>query len=358
MKPVPLRIIGANEDVPRVLIAAHTGVCQGQAGYFAYAQRPADNVAVLVWQGKGKGTHPMLWETELGLGPSHPPERQTTAEAAVAAHRAAKAAPPAGPSTMRGSWSGVFQCADDGSPRVKLVRKVASYGSLRVESGADGRWTAIVERAERWFGKAKSERAERSSLADAIQAGHGLMVGLVSEACSFRDTRRRNAVDATYAAQHPPKPARGVKDPTEKNYRIRPGPSHIAKRGEHGTWDVVDPYGNVVAAGYAGETLATRAAKRLVKGASVDEVKPKAKRTAKPKAEKPKRTPKPKAEKPAKAPKAKPAKADKPAPKPKAERPAKAPTAAKAPAVDPAKDKALMDAFAAAIAAAAKGRAA
>jgi hypothetical protein len=42
------------------------------------------------------------------------------------------------------------------------------------------------------------------------------MTGLVSEACSFRDTRRRNAVDADYAAQVPYREPKVPADPTER----------------------------------------------------------------------------------------------------------------------------------------------
>jgi hypothetical protein len=44
-------------------------------------------------------------------------------------------------------------------------------------------------------------------------------MGLLGEACSVRDSHRRAALDTTFAAEHPIKPAREGKDPTE---RLRP----------------------------------------------------------------------------------------------------------------------------------------
>ena len=44
-------------------------------------------------------------------------------------------------------------------------------------------------------------------------------MGLLGEACSVRDSRRRAALDTTYAAEHLVKPAHEGKDPTE---RMRP----------------------------------------------------------------------------------------------------------------------------------------
>lgn len=132
--------------------------------------------------------------------------------------------PPAGPATLWGAWTGVLSCTD-GRPSMVLARKVASYGTLKLASGTDGRWTATFERAPRWFSKAAQESVSRDGLAEAIQAGMGLVVGLVSEACSFRDTRRRNAVDAEYAAVHPYRPPHEPRDPTRRD-QPKPGPAY------------------------------------------------------------------------------------------------------------------------------------
>ena len=71
----------------------------------------------------------------------------------------------------------------------------------------------------------------------------GLVVGLVSEACSFRDTHRRNTVDPAFAAQYPPRPLPERRDPTE---RYKGKSSFRAVERDDG-WVVVNDVGSVVA---------------------------------------------------------------------------------------------------------------
>jgi len=232
-----LNLVGADEDVPRLLLA-YGRACGGEV---AFVMRPRDNTAVLVHQVKAQPAK--VWRTDLGLAPSHPPELDLDPAGAVREIKTMKAnPPPAGPATLKGKWAGTLRC-DGGTPRIQLERKVAAYGTLRLTSGADGRWTATFERQGKWFSQAKVESVDRSSLADAITAGMGLVIGLVSEACSFRDTRRRNTVDAEYAAVHPPRPAPEPKDPTQ---RYQPKSSFRAVEKEDG-WVVVNEVGAVVA---------------------------------------------------------------------------------------------------------------
>ncbi|MDP2316328.1 MAG: hypothetical protein Q8P41_25745 [Pseudomonadota bacterium] len=232
-----LNIVGADEDVPRVLLAYGRG-CGGEV---AFVMRPREATALLVHQVKKEPAK--LWRTDLGLAPSHAPELDADPAAAVAEIRRMKSSPPpAGPATLKGKWAGTLFCTD-GTPSMRLDRKVASYGTLKLASKADGRWSATFERAEKWFSKAKQESVERTSLAEAIQAGMGLVIGLVSEACSFRDTRRRNAVDAEYAVQHPYTPPKEAKDPTG---RYQPRSSFRAVEQADG-WVVVNDVGSVVA---------------------------------------------------------------------------------------------------------------
>ena len=252
-----LQFVGADEDVPRLLLA-YGRACGGE---IAFVMRPRDNLALLVHQVKKQPAK--VWRTDLGLAPSHPPELDIDATAAVAEIRTMKASPsPAGPATLKGKWAGVLVC-DNGTPRVTLERKVAAYGTLQLVSLADGRWQARFDRAARWFSKARQETVERSSLADAITAGMGLVVGLVSEACSFRDTRRRNTVDAEYATQHPYTPPREAKDPTE---RYAPRSSFRAVAQADG-WVVVNEVGAVVARfGLREKGKATKHASALTRG--------------------------------------------------------------------------------------------
>ncbi|MES2638091.1 MAG: hypothetical protein V4850_01355 [Myxococcota bacterium] len=232
-----LTIVGADEDVPRLLLTYGRG-CGGEV---AFAMRPRDNVALHVHQVKKAPAK--VWRTDLGLAPSHAPELDLPPADAVAEIKRVKVGlPPAGPATLRGKWSGFLFC-DDGTPSVRLERKVAAYGTLKLASKADGRWTATFDRAGKWFTAAKQESAERTSLAEAIQAGMGLVIGLVSEACSFRDTRRRNTVDADYAAQHPYTPPKDAKDPTDR-YQ---GRSSFRAIEQADGWVVVNDVGSVVA---------------------------------------------------------------------------------------------------------------
>ncbi|MFN7143688.1 MAG: hypothetical protein ACK4YP_07935, partial [Myxococcota bacterium] len=261
MEKFRLNIIGADEDVPRLVLAYGRG-CGGEV---AFAMRPRDNTALLVHQVKKQPAK--VWRTDLGLAPWHAPELDADPAAAVAELRKLKASPPpAGPATLKGKWAGVLLC-DDGTPRVTLERKVASYGTLKLTSKPDGRWTATFDRAGKWFSQAKQESVERSGLAEAITAGMGLVVGLVSEACSFRDTRRRNAVDADYAAQHPYNPPKEPKDPTA---RYQPKASFKAVEQADG-WVVVNDVGAIVAAfGKREKGKATKHASALSRGKTPD----------------------------------------------------------------------------------------
>jgi hypothetical protein len=223
--------------------------------------RPRDNTALLVHQVKRQPAK--VWRTDLGLAPSHAPELDADPSAAVTELRKLKSAPPpAGPATLKGKWAGMLLC-NDGTPSIVLERRVASYGTLKLASKADGRWTATFERAEKWFSKAKQESIERSALAEAITAGMGLVVGLVSEACSFRDTRRRNTVDPAYASQFPYRPPSEPKDPTE---RYKGKSSFRAVERDDG-WVVVNDVGSVVAIfGKREKAKATKHASALTRG--------------------------------------------------------------------------------------------
>jgi hypothetical protein len=237
MEKFRLNIVGADEDVPRVMLAYGRG-CGGEV---AFVMRPRDNTALLVHQVKKAPAK--VWRTDLGLAPSHAPELDAAPADAVAEIRRMKGnPPPAGPATLRGLWRGTLFC-NDGVPSIRLERRVASYGTLHLGSLPDGRWTATFERAEKWFSKAKQEAATRSSLTDAITAGMGLVIGLVSEACSFRDTHRRNTVDAEAAARNPYRPPNEPRDPTDR-YQGRS--SFRAIEGDDG-WAVINDVGAIVA---------------------------------------------------------------------------------------------------------------
>ncbi len=249
-----LHIEGADEDVPRLLLVYGKG-CGGEV---AFVLRPRDGEGLLVHQMKGQPAQ--VWVSNLaqlpeGVRPSNAGKLQTdgpqkpawavgSKEAVALVKRLKANAPKAGPATLRGTWKGTLSCVDL-RPVVHLERKVASYGVLHIDSDSSGRWTALFERAEKWFSTAKQERTPPyDSLGEAIQRGMVQMTGLVSEACSFRDTRRRNTVDPTYAEAHPYKPPREVQDPTEK---YNPRAKYALSESAAG-WNVVNDAGAVVAA--------------------------------------------------------------------------------------------------------------
>ncbi len=256
-----LQVVGADEDVPRMLLAYGRG-CGGEV---AFVMRPRENTALLVHQMKKQPAR--IWKDATGAAPTMAPSTEMAAAEALAEIRRAKASPPpAGPATLRGTWSGKLMC-DDGKPSVALERRVASYGVLKLVSDASGGWIATFERAGKWFTSAKQESVTRANLAEAITAGMGLVVGLVSEACSYRDTHRRNAVDAEYAERFPLRAPREMRDPTE---RYQPRAAFRAVEATDG-WHVLNEVGAVVARFGAREKgKATRFAASLGRGEQVD----------------------------------------------------------------------------------------
>lgn len=126
-----------------------------------------------------------------------------------------KAPGKAGPITLRGRWTGTLIC-DGGVPRVELRRKLATYGMLHVESVAGEGWTWRVERTEKWFSEPGRDEGSAPTLLSAIQEGLKGAMGMLSEACSHRDSHRRAAYDTSWAERHPIRPAREGRNPTER----------------------------------------------------------------------------------------------------------------------------------------------
>jgi hypothetical protein len=251
---IRLSILGADEDIPRLLTGYSSRACGGEA---AFVLRPREGQGLLVLQEKKQPAK--VWSSDLSLLPaSTEADRRARAASdspgtptwslspadAVGLVKQMKAKVGAkGPASLRGNWRGVLHC-DDGAPIVELERKVASYGTLRLRSVAGEGWQATFHRAAKWFAPGKEERSPTvERLAEAIQRGMVQMTGLVSEACSFRDTRRRNAVDADYALQHPYTPPPEPKDATE---RYNPRDSFRVVEAASG-YNVVNLAGAVVA---------------------------------------------------------------------------------------------------------------
>lgn len=122
--------------------------------------------------------------------------------------------PPKGPMTLRGRWTGALVW--DGSPVIELKRKLAAYGTLVCRSGPLG-WSWSFERSGRWYGEEKrQEGGGLPTLMEAIEGGITAAMLLVKEACGFRDTRRRAAVDVDWATTHPVVEPKARANPTEK----------------------------------------------------------------------------------------------------------------------------------------------
>ncbi|MCB9686024.1 MAG: hypothetical protein H6738_24500 [Alphaproteobacteria bacterium] len=269
-----LSFVGPIEDHPR-LIRAYGRACEGE---FALVMRPNEARAVLVlitksdgafmWRSQDDGQHERVKATVLRDGPTRlriesgrhagavvtpEPEIPTSAhhgevvevvlsadgqvaelrpgagdclqrpDTPISAADAVKlvkveqkAVPKAGPTTLRGRWSGTLTC-DAGQPRLELKRKLATYGTLWVRSDPATGWSWTFDRSEEWFtGEEESSNTGYATLAEAIQGGVLGAMSLVREACSFRDTRRRAAHDPTYAEKHPIKPPKPMADPTAR----------------------------------------------------------------------------------------------------------------------------------------------
>ncbi len=205
-----LNIVGPIEDQPR-LLRAYGKACGGEA---ALVLRPTEGRGVLVLVSK-EGA----WKWEQGQdgdSPQRPGTEITAAQAVKLIKDLQKSPPQAGPTTLRGRWSGVLVC-DDGQPRVELKRSLAAYGVLHVRSEREQGWAWRFERGEKWFSDGGvTEGQGLPTLSAAIEAGVLGAMRLVREACSFRDTRRRAAHDGDWAQRHPIKPPKPTSNPTER----------------------------------------------------------------------------------------------------------------------------------------------
>jgi hypothetical protein len=205
-----LNIVGPIEDQPR-LIRAYGKACGGEA---ALVLRPTEGRGVLVLVSK-EGS----WKWEPGSegdSPLRPSEEITAKDAVKLVKDLQKSPPQAGPTTLRGRWSGVLIC-DNGQPQVELKRKLAAYGTLWIRSNREQGWSWSFERGEKWYSEVgETEGQGLPTLSAAIEAGVLGAMSLVREACSFRDTRRRAAHDPDWAQRHPIKPPKPTRNPTER----------------------------------------------------------------------------------------------------------------------------------------------
>lgn len=208
-KSFRLDMVNAAEDIPRVI---RTYV-KLKGMECALVLRPHDGQGVMV---HAEGGQAWKWTGLESDVPQRPNEAVALSATVPVLKGAQQSLPPQGPVTLRGQWSGKLSC-DNGNPRISLERRVASYGTLHVWSDAVKKvWHWQVERVEKWFSRSGKQDGTATTLVQAIRDGLANAMGLLGEACSVRDSRRRAALDSTYAETHPNKPAREGKDPTEK----------------------------------------------------------------------------------------------------------------------------------------------
>ncbi len=203
---IPLKIVGAGEDYPR-LLTAYRSIKGTQV---ALVLRPTEGRVVLAITGKDGSGH-LLHATALDT-PTWPTGPSTATECLAILKEAQKSPPKAGPIVMRGQWRGKLHVDIEAKRvRVELVRKIASYGTLTV-IGQSGRWTWRFERAGKWFSTARATQqpanANHTRLSDTIRQAYSDALDLVGQACGTRDTRRRQALDADYATRYPIRPPR------------------------------------------------------------------------------------------------------------------------------------------------------
>jgi hypothetical protein len=225
-----LDIVGAIEDQPR-LIRAYG---RAHGAEVALVMRAREGRALLVHVTRDGASIWSSTDAKAGDAPRMPASATRAAEAVALVTAEQKGVPAAGPTTLRGQWSGYLHC-DGEHPSVELTRRLAAYGQLTIVSDArEGRWRWTFTRTDKWFSKRGDLRSEETlpTLSQAIEAGVLGAMRLVREACSFRDTRRRAAHDVTYAERHPIKAPKPRKDPTEKLGQAKPPRARRSRKVE------------------------------------------------------------------------------------------------------------------------------
>lgn len=104
---IRLAILGADEDVPRLLTALGRAL-DGQA---VLVYRPREGEALLVHQVRKQPAR--IWRNQTGAPPSRPAEAVTEAEAVQFVKRIKAGPPPKGPALLKGAWSGALILNED-----------------------------------------------------------------------------------------------------------------------------------------------------------------------------------------------------------------------------------------------------
>lgn len=206
----PLRITEPGRDCPSLITAYAT---QGRgAGRLEVALRLTASTGAFVAGGEAGF---WVWRSDAGNAPSHPSEQGdpvSTLQRVVPLGQ--------GQVTRRGTWKGSLEVAEDGFPRIQLERTIG-YVVVRIVNDVDGRWRVTALRGERWFSVpvARGTQGGAPTLGEAVDQAFTLALELSAEVCGVRDTERRGAHDAAYAAAHPERAATVPADPTVKVLR-------------------------------------------------------------------------------------------------------------------------------------------
>ena len=111
--------------------------------------------------------------------------------------------------TLKGRWKGTLRWAKglpaDGVPVVELTRAVSSYVTLVVRSfvtdAGTPAWRWMIKRDAQWFATESGDFGEALTFKGAVATALRQMEGVVGEACTVRDTRRRGALQASYSGR-------------------------------------------------------------------------------------------------------------------------------------------------------------
>lgn len=193
-----LAFTNAAEDVPRLI----TAYGKGYGGELALVLRPTEGRGLLAWASRGKGKGWRAQSSDTVQIPSDEEPLQGLLDELKMLQQNLGAA---GPMTLRGQWAGVLALGE--SPILEMVRSISAYARVRIQSAEQG-WRWQVERLQRWFGEPTANQGQAVLLTEAITSAMASAMGIVGEACSVRDTRRRSAYDAQWAVEHPNRPAK------------------------------------------------------------------------------------------------------------------------------------------------------
>ena len=214
-KTWPLEIDHPEELIPRKI----SGAAQVKGLTLAFAILPTLNLSMaLSVSKKGLGDIAIRQKAQPSTFPTG--ERPQSEVSAKMSEFLAKVPDPV-PSSTRGSWRGVWQASPEGAILWAMERKLSSYTTVTVATSSDPTWAweFKVERKDTWFAPAKNLQGFSQDLAGCIQKVIDEALDKVAEACTTRDTTRRNAIDQGYAEAHPPKV-------------VAPRPSRLAKVAE------------------------------------------------------------------------------------------------------------------------------